>query len=437
MKKSVKRSLVVLLCLSMVFSLLLTGCTPKAETQTSAQPDAPKEEKVTLKVWHQWSNDSNDLKRIYTQAVEKYMADHPNVVIETDTLETEAYKTKISTAFAGNSADVDVFYYWGGGKARKLVEAGKLLPLDEYINDGTMDKIVPGSTAAFTYDGKVYSLPMFSWNMVLYCNKEIFDANGVKIPETYDELLDASQKLSAKGILPLVVGAQDGWNAAFVYEALALKEVGAEKINAYISGNGGFDDPGFAEAARKLQELVKAGAFGKNALATSHDEADSTFVVGKAAMRLMGSWYAGNIFTGKDSVVKDKAVAAKIPVVTGKGSATEFAGGFIESFWVNANTKSKPEAADFCKYINEVMGKAAAENSMGFSGWNGDIDTSKLNPITLQIAEQVKEQTASVLAWDTSLDEEATAAHLEAVQALFANKMTPEEFVKAHQEHLK
>lgn len=437
MKKSLKKTIVTLLCLSLIFSMVLTGCAPKANTETSAQPAEVKDEKVTLKVWHQWSNDSNDLKKIYTQAVENYMQEHGNVVIETDTLETEAFKTKISTAFAGNSADVDVFYYWGGGKARKLVEAGKLLPLDEYINDGTMGKIVGGSTAAFTYDGKVYSLPMFSWNMVLYCNKEIFDANGVKIPGTYDELLDASKKLSAKGILPMVVGAKDGWNAAFVYEALALKEVGAEKINAYLSGNGGFDDPGYAEAARKLQELVAAGAFGKNALATSHDEADAAFVTGKAAMRLMGSWYAGNIYTGKDSVVKDKVVAAKLPMVAGKGSDTEFAGGFIESFWVNGNTQYKKEAAEFCKYINEVMGKAAAENSMGFSGWKGDIDSSKLNPLTIEIANQVKNQTASVLAWDTSLDEAATAAHLEAVQALFANKMTPEEFVQVHQENIK
>ncbi len=102
------------------------------------------------------------------------MADHENVIINTDTLDTEAYKTKINTAFASNSADVDVFYYWGGGKARKLVKAGKILPLDKYLEDGTLDKVYPGSTTAFNYDGKLYSLPMFSWNMVLYCNEELF-----------------------------------------------------------------------------------------------------------------------------------------------------------------------------------------------------------------------------------------------------------------------
>lgn len=240
--------------------------------------------------------------------------------------------------------------------------------------------------------------------------------------------------LSDNGVLPLAVGAKDGWNAAFVYEALALREVGAEKINAYLSGNDAFTDDGYAVAASNLQQLVDAGAFGKSALATSHDEADAAFLGGKAAMRLMGSWFAGSVYTSKDSKVADKVVAATIPMSGSKGSATEFKGGFIESFWVNNNSNNPDEAAEFAKYINEVMGKAAAENSMGFSGWKGDVDLSNLNPLTQQIAEQVKAQTGSVLAWDTSLDDADTVAHLEAVQALFGKKLTPEEFVEAHKE---
>ncbi|MBZ9687209.1 extracellular solute-binding protein [Clostridium estertheticum] len=433
MNKLLKRTFTGLLTASLLVTLV--GC-GKSNSNATKDATVVKDTQITLNVWHQWSNDSNDLKKIYDAAVLKYQTEHKNVTIKTDTLDTEAYKTKINTAFAGNTSAVDVFYYLGGGKARKLAESGKLLPLDEYVKDGTLDKIIPGSTTAFQYNQKTYSLPMFSWNMVLYCNKELFDKNGVKIPTTYDELLDASKKLSAKGVLPLVVGAKDGWNAAFVYEALALREVGAEKINAVLSGSAAFDDPGFAEAARKLSELSAAGAFGKSPLATSHDEADATFIAGKAAMRLMGSWLAGNVYTNKDTAVKDKIVAAKIPMSSGKGNTDEFAGGFIESFWVNANTKYKDESVQFTKYINEAMGKGAAENSLGFSGWKGEIDNSKLNPLTIQIAEQVKTSKASVLAWDTSLDEAPTTAHLEAVQALFNSKITPKEFMKIHQEAL-
>lgn len=413
---------------------LAVGCGKKDEAASSGSSS----EKITLNVWHQWSNDSNALKKVYEDAVAKYEKDHSNIKIKSDSLDTEAYKTKINTTFAGNTSDVDVFYYWGAGKAKKLADAGKLLPLDDYVKDGTLDKIQPGSDAAFRFDGKLYSLPMFSWVMNVYCNKEIFDKNGVKIPNTYDELLDAVKKLSAKGVTPIVNGSKDGWNAGFVYWALALREVGAQKVNEFLAGKADFSDPGFKEAAKKMQELNAAGAFGKNTLATSSDEADSQFCTGKAAMRIMGSWFAGNVYQGKDSTVKDKVVAIPIPMsTTGKGLKEDYAGGFIESFFVNANTKHKKESVEFCKYIDEVMGNAAHENSVGFTGWKDTVNESNLNPLTKAIAEQSKSLKNGVLAWDTSLDENTTTIDLEAIQSLLGNKITPDEFVQKHQDAIK
>jgi raffinose/stachyose/melibiose transport system substrate-binding protein len=432
MNKSIKKLIATAMMLTLALGTL-AGCKGSSTTATTNN-DANKQ--ITLKVWHQWSNDSNELKKVYDDAVKAYMVKNPNIKIETDTLDTDAYKTKINTAFASNNADVDVFYYWGAGMAKKLAKSDKLLAIDDYINDGTKDKLQPGSTSAFSFDGKTYSLPMFSWDMVLYCNKDIFDKNGVKIPETYDDLLTASKQLSAKGVLPISLGSKDAWNSCFVYEAFALRAVGATKINAWLAGKGDFSDPGFADAAAKVQELQKAGAFGKNYMGTSHDEADSAYVTGKAAMRLMGSWYANNIWTGKDSIqsVKDNTVAAKLPMITGKGSSTEFAGGFIESFWVNKGTKNPKQAVDFMKYINEQVGDAAAVTSSGFSGWKDNIDTSKWNPIFKSIASQTSTSTASVLAWDTALQGADAQTHYDAVQSLIGGKSTPEDFVKAHQD---
>ena len=97
--------------------------------------------------------------------------------------------------------------------------------------------MVEGSTSAFEYDGKLYSTPMFSWYMTLFCNKTLFDKAGAKLPETYDELVDAVKKLKTlDGVTPLAAGAKDGWNAAFVYQALALREVGATGVNEMLSG---------------------------------------------------------------------------------------------------------------------------------------------------------------------------------------------------------
>ena len=40
----------------------------------------------------------------------------------------------------------------------------------------------------------------------------------------------------------MAAGAKDGWNAAFVYQALALREVGATGVNEMLSGKKEFGD---------------------------------------------------------------------------------------------------------------------------------------------------------------------------------------------------
>lgn len=410
----------------------MTGCASKGSTSPESGSGSGK---VVLNVWHQWSNDTNELKKKYDEVVSAYMAENPNVEINTQTLDTEAYKTKISAEFAGDAKGIDVFYYWGAGTARKMINADKLLPLDPYITDEVKGKLLEGSTAAFEYNDKTYSLPSFSWYMTLYCNKALFDQAGAELPDTYDKLVSAVEKLSTlDGVTPLASGAKDGWNAAFIYQALALRTVGAEGINKMLSGKAPFEGEGYEEAANKVQELYKMGAFGANPLEQSNDDANAAFGTGKAAMRLMGSWFANSIYSDKTVTIKpEDVVAMKIPMITGKGNETDYCGGFVESFWVNKNTKNPDEAAKFAIYINEKMGEAAYETGTGFSGWKTEVDEKGLNPLFIQIKDLLSQGKTSVLAWDTSLDAEPATIHNEQVQTLFAPNADISEFIKEHE----
>lgn len=439
MKKSLKRMLPVLMAGCMVFSM--TGCGGEedtaaegSKTENTSQTGGSGE--IVLNVWHQWANDTNELKKKYDEAVEVYMAENPGVVIHSETLDTEAYKTKISAEFAGEAKGIDVFYYWGAGTAQKLVDSGKLLPIDEYVTDEVRSKIVDGSTAAFEYDGKLYSLPSFSWYMTLFCNQELFDQAGAAIPTNYKEFVEAVQKLSVlDGVTPLASGAKDGWNAAFIYQALALREVGAEGVNRMLRGEVEFGEEGYREAAQKVVDLYNMGAFGENPLEQSNDEANGEFNTGKAAMRLTGSWYANALYTDSNTTIDlERVVAVKIPMISGKGNETDYCGGFVESFWVNGNTEYPAEAAKFAIYINEKMGVGAYETGSGLSGWNVEVDESNLNPLFLEIKDIFVEGKTGVLAWDTSLESEPAAIHNEAVQMLFDSGADVDKFMEQNKE---
>jgi raffinose/stachyose/melibiose transport system substrate-binding protein len=429
-KRMLKRVSAVMLSAALVVSM--AGCAGKSST---APAGGTGNDKVVLNVWHQWSNDTNELKKKYDEAVAAYIKDNPNVEINTQTLDTEAYKTKISAEFAGDAKGIDLFYYWGAGTARKMVNADKLLPLDSYLTDEVKGKLLEGSTAAFEYNGSIYSLPMFSWYMTLYCNKALFEQAGAELPETYDQLVTAVDKLSKlDGVTPMASGAKDGWNAAFIYQALALRSVGAENINKMLSGKAPFEGDGYKDAADKVAELYKMGAFGANPLEQSNDDANAAFGSGKAAMRLMGSWYANSIYSDKTVTIKpEDVVAMKIPMISGKGNAGDYCGGFVESFWVNKSTKNPDQAAKFAIYINEKMGEAAYASGTGFSGWKSDVDDKGLNPLFVQIKGLLSQGTTAVLAWDTSLDAEPATIHNEQVQTLFAPNAETGEFIKEHE----
>lgn len=392
------------------------------------------EEQITLNLWQQWTG-TNVLKTEMEKAVADYEAENPNIKINMQTLDTDAYKTKMNTEFSGSAKGIDVFFYWGAGTAKKLVDAGKVLALDEYIDDEIKSKITEGSTAAFEYDGKLYSLPTYSWYLTLFCNKDIFDQAGAAIPTTYDEMLDAVDKINQlDGVTPIASGAKTGWVSAFWYQALALRQVGAEKVNAMLSGETEFSEEGYRQAAQDIIDMNAQGAFGANPLEQEIDAAGAAFGSGKAAMHLMGSWYANAVYSDETYTINpDKVVAVKIPMIEDGGSNEgEYCGGYTDSFWVNSNTEYPEEAAKLCIWLNERCGKFNYENGMGFTAWNSEVDESGLNPLFVSIKTLVDEGKTSVLAWDTSLASEPATIFNEQVQTLFSEDANADDFISTN-----
>ena len=58
---------------------------------------------VTLDVWHQFTDPESAQTQAFEAAVEEYEKEHENIKIELHGLDTESYKTKISTEFASSA----------------------------------------------------------------------------------------------------------------------------------------------------------------------------------------------------------------------------------------------------------------------------------------------------------------------------------------------
>ncbi|MCG8499286.1 MAG: extracellular solute-binding protein [Firmicutes bacterium] len=431
MKKAVGRIVSLFVALVIVFSLAACG---KGHTgkPSGANDAAHQEAVIKLSLWHLSNSDSDTNKIVKENAIKTFQEQNQNVELEVDTVENESYKTKIKTAIAANEAP-DVFFVWGAGFAKPFVDAGKVLPIDEYLKDGTKDKLLPGTLANFTYDGKVYGLPACMWIAVLYCNEELFNGHNVKIPDTFDELLTAVKAFRANGIDPITVGEKDRWPGMFYQNIFAIRTAGVELSNKALNKEASFDDPRFVESAVKLKELVDAEAFEEGILGLSNDEAQANFIQGKIPMFYMGNWAASQM-EAESSKVKGKVVVRNFPALAGaQGDAKGALGGAIDGYMVSAETKHKEEAVALQKHMCESIDTGAYQAGNALPAWKAEVDESKLSPLAVEIANVAKDSTGFVLAWDTFLDPAAADVHKNLVQEIFAGVKTPEEFVKEMQ----
>ena len=214
-----------------VAAVLFVGCQKDDSAESASSEDGP----TTIKVWTLWTDTTDDINAVaFRKALETAKTDLPDIVIEHDATANEAYKTKIKTAMAANEAP-DVFFAWGAGFVKQFVDAGKVEPLDEYLADGTAERIKGGANTNFVFGGETYGVTFSQWVASLYCNKALFDEYGVKIPETYDELMQAVKTFNANDVYPITVGGKDKWPAMFWQNALAVRTAGAETCNAALA----------------------------------------------------------------------------------------------------------------------------------------------------------------------------------------------------------
>ena len=400
------------LLLAMVILLSLVGC---------GGGSTGSDEEFVINLWHLNVDETDNNRITIEEFIKQYEADHSNVKVVQHILQDADYKDKLLIEFSGSAESVDVFTYWGAGRAGDLVEAGKLLCLEDYISANKLNIFKPGVDTNFRYDGKLYGMPQASWMMVLYCNTELFEKYDVKLPETFDEWLTACETFAKNNVIPVALGGgvDDGWQAAFVYEALVNRIVGAAEEMNVISSGTGYDAPGFKEAAEKMAQLNAAGAFGKSPLEIDEDTSNVQFLSGVAAMRLTGSWFTGGIYTDEDSVVEGKVVALPIPMVTGgAGKDTDYVGGFIDGIFVNGATEHPKECAEFAYELGIAMATSQHEIGEGFTAYTLPVNEDELPPLGKEVAALANKMIDGVVAWDTFLPGDKADLHIDACQAL-------------------
>lgn len=423
MKGMKKRAGAVLLSMAVLASMTACGGGSSDKGKESTDSDV-----VTLDMWHIWAAESEASKKPFEDAVAEFNEENKDIQIKLDATENETYKTKMVTTIAANEAP-DIYFYWSGGYMKNIVDAGKVLALDEYLTDDVKSEIMEGTLDNMTFDDKVYGLGYSMTVGTFFVNTEMFEENNIQIPETWDELTDACQKFLDKGITPMTVGAKEPWCIDMYLDMILTRQAGYDECISALSKEGTYVTDDMKEGAQKLIDLVDMGAFGEGALGISRDESEVPFYNGDVPMYFNGSWTIGNI-NSDTCKVKDKIDIVKFPALSDKSDVNDFTGGASECFVVNSETKHPEEAVYALTEILKKFTKNLYLSGAGIPTWNIDVDDSKIDPLTKKLVDMTKDASSYTLWWNTYLEGEDSELYMKKSQELFAKEITPEQFVK-------
>ena len=423
-----KRLLALAMAAAMTFSLAACG-----EKEKEIDPSLVVDEtECDLTFWHVFVEDEK--LEIIDNYIKEFNKAYPNVNVEQVYVNDEEYVSKLQVA-AANGTQGDVFFSYGGGQAEPYVESGVVMPLDDYFEEsGVGDKLLPGSLTYCTYDGKAYGIPLKQWAGVLFCNQKLFDEYDVEIPKTWDEFQSAIKTFKENGITPLALGAGDAWHVQSYQIAFAVRYAGPDAVNRMLNGEESFVNDDIIKSAQTVIDLNNEGAFTKNTLGYSAEEAEAEFYMGNVAMFYGGSWSCAEI--DKDgSGIQGNCTVTYLPTVPGgKGDETTYSGGVIDFLMVNQNTKNPDIALAFASGIAEYMSAEFYKIGDSLPAWKvEEIDESEVSPTLLAIQQLTENATGYVLAWDTVLDSSLTEVHYNLCQGLISGEVSAEEFAEGMQ----
>jgi ABC-type glycerol-3-phosphate transport system substrate-binding protein len=189
-----------------------------------------------------------------------------------------------NAAAAGKPPDVQ--FIFNGIYHMENVWLGYLAPLDGLVSSDVLSK--SGETVLSHFDGKQYRVGFYIVGFGLEYNKDMFTKAGLdgdNPPKTWDEFLNACDKLKGSGVIPFAGGVKDGFFGEwyFVNSLTQNLDTPADALNLFI-GNLDWREPKYHEHWVRLQELHDHGFINDDINSLELYQGIQLVETGKAAM---------------------------------------------------------------------------------------------------------------------------------------------------------
>lgn len=344
------RKSLTLFLIPLIFSaLLLSGCSTK-----------PKSSTTTIKIWH-WMTDRQSTFDALAKKYEEQTGIKVNFELYAP---SDAYSQKVRAAAQGKTlpdiygllsekrdfasfvksghvADLTPFLEEDNGKWRKEFFV-KALAVNEFREDNSY-----GVKAGF------YGIPIDVMTIQMLYNKKLFRKAGLdpnRPPATWNEFIDAIQRLRGVGILGLVSGWSEIWMIDCFASNYAFNIMGEKKVLATIKGEVPYTDPDWIKVFDLFREMYEKNVLATGVITMVNKTAEQLFSNEKCAFAFNGSWCV-NVYKGMNP---DLDYGAMLPPQVSDKNPMMVWGGAASSFLVNNRSASKEQAVEFLKWLTSL-----------------------------------------------------------------------------------
>lgn len=408
----------VLLAAVMAMSLM-TGC---GNSKATKEGDSGEKngDGVEITLFTRFSDGAS--KTFFDEVAASFHEEHPDITIKVSSADNANYKQEINVKLASNKAP-DIYFAWSGVYAGNFVEGGRALDMTKYIEENTdwSDGIIKNQFGPFTFNDKIYGIPISMDGKAFYYNEDIFNELGLQVPENWEQFMTVLEALSKTDYIPISLGNQEDWATGHYMTTLNQRMVAADTVTKDYALEGDFSDPQYVAALERLKALTPY--FTPDFNSTSYDTGISDFINGKAA-----------IYYEQFNQVQYIAPAEfnwswfDFPdIAEGEGDQNALTGA-PQGFMVSADTAHPDEAMEFLMYLTskDVASRMVKDTQM-ISCVDGAINTETADEKLVKIADTIKAASSINLWLDNAVDSELVTVYMADIQKMAGGNMSPQE----------
>lgn len=342
-----KKVLAWILVAAMAMSIL-TACGGTAEPQSSTGSANTPSGNGSLVIWVEKSF-SEEVDKLIDERIQEF-GERNGVEVKAEFIAATDYMTKLNAAVeAGNVPDLTLANPY---KVVSYFPSNPYSDVTELVEEIDAQRpMIPSLKEGTQIEGVNYFVPFYAASSLLFLRKDLFDAKGIALPTTWEELWDAAVAVSdpENGIYGLGMGCGPTDEDCENSFRMMLWDLGGRLMDEQgniVAGN----DAGLSTMIDKYVELYEAGAIPPAAITWDPGGNNKSYLMGESAMVI-------NVPTLYNAIKNDEQYAQlyenTVVLNLPAGTADDAVFGNPSGWAIMKDGKNPENAKAFIKFVSE------------------------------------------------------------------------------------